>query len=131
MADINRSSEHPEHQSKTILIVDDDDGIAEFLVTVLVMEDYRALRARDGLQAQEMVKTLVPDLFLLDYQLPGINGLDLADHLHAIEALKQIPVLLMSANLPKHKREKRSIAFIQKPFEVETLLQTIKQLLDE
>jgi CheY-like chemotaxis protein len=75
------------------------------------------------------VKKLVPDLFLLDYQLPDINGLELADRLQATEALKHIPILLMSANLPKQEAEKRQIAFLEKPFGMDELLQTIEKLL--
>ena len=58
-----------------------------------------------------------PDLFVLDYQLSVMTGLELADRLQTIEALKSIPVLLMSANLPKREVNKHHIAFINKPFE--------------
>ncbi|HEU5374475.1 MAG TPA: response regulator [Ktedonobacteraceae bacterium] len=132
MADIDRSSEHAEDKIKIILVVEDNTGVGEFLVEALKMEaHYQALLATDGAQALEMVKTLTPDLFVLDYQLPVMTGLELADRLQTIEALKPIPVLLMSANLPKRELDKRHIAFINKPFELEKLLQAIEKLVAE
>jgi CheY-like chemotaxis protein len=63
---------------------------------------------------------------MLDYQLPGINDLELAARLHAAEALKSVPIPLMSANFPTQELERHSIAPVEKPFAVETLLQTIE-----
>lgn len=42
-----------------------------------------------------MAKTVMPDLFVLDYQLPGIDGLELVDRFQAVEALRQVPILFM------------------------------------
>jgi len=129
MADTDRDSEHPEPKLKTILVVEDDEGVGEFLVTALTMEaNYRALLATDGVQALEMVKTLIPDLFVLDYQLPGIDGLELADRLQTIDALKHVPVLLMSANLSKREVDKHHAAFLEKPFELDELLRAVEKL---
>jgi len=132
MANTDRSSEHAEDKVKTILVVDDDPGVGEFLVDALKMEElYRPLLATDGIEALELVKTLVPSLFVLDYQLPGMNGLELAERLHASEELKQIPVLLMSANIPKRELEQRQITSIDKPFELDELLDVIAKLVVE
>lgn len=133
MVDSTESSETSDPHVKTILIVDDDDGIGEFLVTALTMEaNYRALLMPNAAQALETVKTLIPNLFILDYQLPGINGLALADQLRVIDVLKHTPILLMSANPPQQgELERRSLAFIEKPFELDALLQEVEHLLGE
>ena len=132
MANPVDASEQQEQKTKTILIVEDDTAVGEFFVYALRTETpYQALLATDGLQALEMVKILAPDLFVLDYQLPRMNGLELADRLLATEELKHIPILLMSANIPKQELEKRHLPFIAKPFELEELFQVIAKLLAE
>lgn len=130
MAHTNRSSEDQKPKIKVILVIEDDADIGAFLAEALKMETpYQALCVADATAALETLKTVVPDLFLLDYHLPGIDGLELAERFHATETLKHIPILLMSANLPKSELEKRHITFIAKPFDVNALFQIIETLL--
>ncbi len=132
MGEIDHSSEDQEPKVKTVLVVDDDEAIGEFIVEALKLEtSYRPLRASNGREALEMIKTLVPDLIVLDYQLPGINGLELAERLSAIKTLAHIPILLMSANVPQRKLEKHSLASIEKPFSLDELIQAIEKLVAE
>lgn len=117
---------------KTILVVEDDAEIGEFFVQALQQETaYQTVLATDGFQAFKIVRTLKPDLFVLDYFLPSFNGLELYDQLQTEEAFKTIPTLLMSAHMPPGELERRHIYFIRKPFELEELLHTIEQLLAE
>jgi CheY-like chemotaxis protein len=121
-----------EESIKTILVVEDDADVGEFLVQIFNDQTpYQALLAPDGFQALKMVKTLKPDLFVLDYQLPGMDGLELHDHLHDTEELQHIPTLFMSASMPAIEAEKRHASFVKKPFEFEEMLEVIKQLLTE
>lgn len=115
VAAILHSTENQEHKTKTILVVEDETAIGEFIVALLRMETpYQAFSATDARQALERMKTVIPDLFLIDYWLPDMNGLELLDRLHGSEALKHIPILLMSANPPKQELKKRHLTFIQK-----------------
>jgi CheY-like chemotaxis protein len=117
---------------KTILIVEDDADIGEFLVQALAAETaYHILLAANGVQAIKDANTLMPDLLILDYQLPQMNGLELYDHLHAQEAFQHIPALFMSANVPLNEIEKRHARLLKKPFELDELLQMIQVILDE
>jgi CheY-like chemotaxis protein len=132
MAETDHSSEDQEPKVITVLVVDDDEAIGEFIVEALKLEtSYRPLRASNGSEALEMIKTLVPDLIVLDYHLPGINGLELGDRLHAIKTLTHIPILLMSANVPQRELEKHSFAAIEKPFGLDELMQAIEKLVAE
>ena len=133
MTDTDPDSAPSESHVHTILVVEDDEAIGDFIVTGLILEapSYRALLVSDAAQALEMVGTIIPDLVVLDYHLPGINGLELADRLRAIDVLKPLPILLMSANPPKQELKKRQIAFIEKPFELANLFQAIEKLLAE
>jgi CheY-like chemotaxis protein len=68
-------------------------------------------------------------MILLDYLLPHMNGLDLYDYLHAHKPLKDIPVIMISANLPQKEVNRRHLIGLQKPFELDDLLTTIKNIL--
>ncbi len=124
-----------EHQEKTILIVEDDEDLGTLILEALQQEsfytgmNYRTLLAIDGREALEIVEETCPDLFLLDYYLPRMNGLDLYDRLHAMETLSQVPTIFMSANPPFRELKKRDLLSIRKPFNLRELLHTIEQVL--
>lgn len=115
---------------KTVLVVEDDTGIGTFLVQAIQQEThYQALLVTDGLQALKVVSNIKPELFILDYQLPRMNGIELYDRLHAIPGMESIPAIIVSARLPRHDIEKRQIIGISKPLELDDFLQTIEHLL--
>ncbi len=69
---------------KPILIVEDDTAIGSFLIEAIEQETvHQALLATDGYEALQIVDDIKPGLFLIDYSLPYLNGLELYDHLHA------------------------------------------------
>jgi DNA-binding response OmpR family regulator len=115
---------------KTVLVVEDDTGIGTFLVQAILQETHhQALLVTDGFQAMKTVTNIKPSLFILDYQLPRMNGLELYDHLHATKGLEHIPALIISARLPRHEIEKRKLASMSKPLELDDFLQAIEKLL--
>src|SRR5215467_7542846 len=85
--------------SNTILLVEDDPSIRSVLVEAIALETpYRAVVASDGNSALHLVQHSSPCLFVLDYGLPGMNGIELYDRLHSIQALATIPAVLITAN---------------------------------
>ncbi len=115
---------------KTILVVEDDTSIGEFLVQLLVQETpYRALLVTDGFQALDIIRNIKPDLLILDYRLQKMTGVDLYDRLHTMSGLEDIPGIMISANLPKDELQKRTLVGISKPFELSDLLGTVDKLL--
>jgi len=66
---------------------------------------------------------------VLDYLLPGINGVQLSDRIRADNALQTIPILMISAALPSHELEQRGIIGLHKPFEVDEFLHTTRDLI--
>ena len=124
------ASEESAPPVKTILIVEDDDDVGLFLVQAIQQETpYHPILARDGKQALQRVMSLKPDLFLFDYLLPEINGMELYDRMHRVEELKEVPILFMTANFPFQTVKNRNFSFIKKPFELDELLQTLDNLL--
>ena len=117
---------------KTILVVEDDRSIASFIVEAIKQEtSYQALFAFDGHHALKLLYDLKPDLVLLDYNLPRMNGLDLYDHIHAIKELEHIPALLISARPPLEEAKKRKLTCLKKPVALDELLQAIEKLLTQ
>jgi CheY-like chemotaxis protein len=67
---------------------------------------------------------------MLDYQLPGINGLELFDRLHVMQGLEAVPALMFSANaLPQKALQERHITSLMKPFDLDDLLKMVEKLL--
>ena len=86
-------------RAKSILIVEDDAGIRDTLGEVFQEETiHQVLLAEDGETALDILQTARPKLFLLDYKLPGMNGLELFDCIRRIKGYEQTPVVLMSAS---------------------------------
>lgn len=126
--DLFLRGKHPNIQ--TILVIEDDYTIGRLLMDIINEETpYRAFLASHGEQALQFVRSLKPDLFLLDYQLPHMNGLELYDTLHAMKGFTEIPALFMSVDAPIKELEKRHVCLMRKPFEIEDLLNTVKLLL--
>ncbi|GHO60702.1 response regulator [Ktedonobacter robiniae] len=115
---------------KSILIVEDDPVLGNLLLETFQDETtYQGYLASSGESALNMLSTITPALFLFDYHLPGMNGLELADHLRRRERGKQCPILLMSADLPQGNGALDHLRTLQKPFDLEALLQLIAELL--
>src|SRR5260221_12519499 len=82
--------------TKTILVVEDNLAIASFLVAAIEQETpYRAIMATDSNAALELVGHFIPNLLLLDYRLPGMNGIELYDRL---KGRAPIPRILSTAS---------------------------------
>ncbi len=122
--------EDSKRMSKVTLIVEDDASIGEVLVYAISQATpYEAISALDGFEALEIIKGIKPDLFILDYQLPKMNGIELYDLLQAMQGLAHIPTIIMSANLPEAAIRQRKLIGIKKPFELDELLDTIEKLI--
>ncbi len=116
---------------KTILIVEDDVHIGEFLERAIAEETpFKPLVVSDGFEALKVTLDLKPNLFLLDYQLPRMHGIELYDQLHAMKEFQDIPAIIISAHLPKRALDIRSLVGLRKPLELSELLKTIQALLE-
>ncbi len=86
---------------KTILVVEDDADIGSFIVQAIHQEtSHNALLVTDGFQALKAIHNLKTDLFIIDYQLPYMNGIELYDQLIDIEHQKTRPTIMISARFP-------------------------------
>ncbi len=117
---------------KTVMIVEDDEDIGRFIIQAIQQETlYQAVLASDGFQALKMLRTLKPDLLILDYSLPGMNGLEVYDTIHTDKALENLPVLMVTAEAPRIQKEvqARQLSLLQKPFDLAELFAAIDGIL--
>lgn len=123
---------HHQSQVKMILVVEDDEAIGHVIQQVLLFETpYKVALATDALQALRMARQITPQLFLMDYQLPSMNGLELAKRLLEQPDMKETPVILMSAYMPDMIHQPHSFDFLKKPFELDELLRLVRKYLEE
>ncbi|MFL5628174.1 MAG: response regulator [Ktedonobacteraceae bacterium] len=113
-----------------ILVVEDDMGIASFLLEALsLVMPYEIVLEADSLRALQIAKEVNPILFLFNYNLPHMNGIELYDRLHAMPGLEYVPAIIISAHLPEQAVQQRNIIGLSKPFSLKQLLGTVEQLL--
>lgn len=115
---------------RTLLVVDDEVGITEALNDLLSEEGFHVLVAPNGRVALERLAEKRPDLILLDYMMPVMDGREVLLALQRDEATRDIPVLLMSA-VPRSSLplECKPTAFLRKPFTIDRLLTEVGRLL--
>jgi len=117
-------------EHRNILIVDDEPAAIRFLSEILKKEGYKVRIALDAKAAIETIKTKLPDLILLDVNLPDMNGFEVCQQLKASELYEKIPVIFLSAQgdtVDKVKGFKvGGIDYITKPFSLEEVLVRVK-----
>ena len=114
-----------------ILLADDDADVQEIAKVILTKEGYEAIIAKDGNEALDLAKANNPDLIILDYLMPGLDGLEVCRALKKEEALKNIPVLIITAHAGEKERslDAGAVDFLTKPVEKADLLHRIKSVL--
>jgi CheY-like chemotaxis protein len=115
---------------KLVLIVDDDDDIREVAAAALELVDgFRVETAASGLDAIRQAEDLRPDVILLDVMMPGMDGLETAVRLKAVDRTSNIPVILLTAHVDGETPAKTVAGVIAKPFDPMRLGTEISRLL--
>ena len=126
----NENNQNLENIQKTILLVEDDSIISELLIQMITQETYyKVFSVPDGLEALDFVKNIKPQLLILDYWLPFMQGIELYDRLHNTEGLEEVPAIMLSVNAPVKEINQRHMIYIKKPFDMPKLLDTIHRLI--
>jgi len=113
-------------RSSSILIVEDDENIGEFLQQAIdEYTPYQTTVVHDGFDALETAMQIKPCLLLLDYKLPGLNGLEIYDHLQGMEETRGVPTIMMSASLPVEELKQRGIYQLRKPMDIGNVIRMI------
>ncbi len=112
-----------------IMVVDDSLTVRKITGRLLSREGYRVLTARDGVEALELLAESVPDVMLVDVEMPRMDGFDLTRNVRADARLKGVPIIMItSRTADKHRSYASELGvnvFLGKPYQEEALLQHI------
>ena len=117
--------------AKKVLIVEDNELNMKLFHDLLDSQGYQTLQTREGLQAMALARQHMPDLILMDIQLPEISGLEVTKWLKDDEVLAHIPVIAVTAFAMKGDEERirqgGCEAYISKPISVMHFLETVRK----
>ncbi|MBN2406449.1 MAG: response regulator [Elusimicrobia bacterium] len=117
---------------KRILVIDDDDTLAEVLKIRLQMQGYEVMVATNGKDGMRQVRQERPDLVILDITLPDVDGFYLCELLKNNPETQDIPVIMLTGRDMGHDfdmaMEKKADWYIVKPFDDAHLTKTIENL---
>jgi two-component system cell cycle response regulator DivK len=120
---------------KTILYVEDNEYNLKIVRQLLSRTSYRLIEAMDGEQGVATARASLPDLILMDIQLPKISGLDATRELRADPKTAHIPIVTITSFALSGDSEKAkeagATAYLAKPYSPRELLQLIRQLAPE
>ena len=124
---------HPSNKKK-ILIVEDNELNMRLFNDLLEAQGYEIIQARQGIEALKQARQHLPDLILMDIQLPEISGLEVTKWIKEDEKLKTIPVIAVTAFAMKGDeqriRESGCEGYIAKPISIGSFLETVKKQLE-
>ena len=121
---------HSLKSRKRVLEVDDDPDIREMVSKLLLSEGYEVVSAVHGQDALEKMEGgFRPDVILLDLMMPVLNGFDVLRVMRRTPRWSSIPVVIVSANQGLDLVVRGTAAIISKPFDLDVLLNTLRQLL--
>ncbi|MCG8419343.1 MAG: response regulator [Proteobacteria bacterium] len=119
---------------KLILIVDDSSTVRHQLRTVLEDDGFRVIEADSGETGVKKAREHEADLFIIDVNMPGIDGLEMLSEIRALSQHARTPAFILttesSATLIKRGKQIGATAWIVKPFKPEILLKGVRKVLE-
>jgi len=114
----------------TVMVVDDSLTVRKITSRLLEREGYRVVTAKDGVDALEQLVETMPDVMLLDIEMPRMDGYDLTRNIRADDRLRPLPIIMITSRMAdKHRNYAFEIGvnhYLGKPYNEEELLGLIK-----
>lgn len=118
---------------RNILIIEDEKPIRTMLRYALEMSEFQVLEAGDAKQAQKLLEKTLPDLIVLDWMLPSMNGIEFTKILKKDEMTRDIPIIILTAKAQEDSKikglEVGADDYVVKPFSPRELIARIKAVL--
>jgi len=115
----------------TVMVVDDSLTVRKITGRLLAREGYQVLTAKDGVDALEQMLDVIPDVLLVDIEMPRMDGFDLTRNVRADAKLKNIPIIMItSRTADKHRNYAFEIGvnnYLGKPYQEDELLTLIRE----
>jgi two-component system cell cycle response regulator DivK len=118
---------------RKVLIIEDNEQNMYMLTYLLESENYEVIQAYNGITGIDAAKNHLPDLILLDIQLPGMDGYTVAVKIKEIEELKNLPIIAVTSYAMPGDREKAiesgAVGYIEKPINPDTFISQMESFL--
>jgi chemosensory pili system protein ChpA (sensor histidine kinase/response regulator) len=118
----------------TIMVVDDSITIRKVTERMPMRYGMEVILAKDGVDATNLLQDVVPDLMLLDIEMPRMDGFEVASFVRNDERLKKLPIIMITSRTgSKHKEKAMEIGvnqYLGKPFQEDDLVTNINQILN-
>src|SRR5690348_8773652 len=113
--------------SKTVLVIDDDEGLQGTLENILIDEGYDVVVAEDGLVALDKMANTTPHLILLDLMMPRMDGFTFAAELERRRLRPGIPIIVLTADGRARQKAAQvgAESYLEKPFDLDVLLDEV------
>jgi len=115
--------------NKIILYIDDDENNLKLVKKLLENAGYNFVGASNGIEGIDIAVQTMPDLILMDMNMPGLDGYEAATRLNSMAEFSNIPIVAVTANVLNGDRERSLIAgckgYIPKPIDIDTFIETI------
>lgn len=123
------AAEHMQRErTSTVLVIDDEDYVADMLASALEIEGYTVHLAYNGRDGLALAQTLRVDLVIIDIMMPYMNGITLIDELRQLDHTLHVPIILISAGA-RPRQQTPGVRFLPKPFDLNNMLDLIQTTL--
>ncbi len=118
---------------KKIMVVDDEEALLELVKAIMEQEGYEVITAMNGEEALEKLKTVKPDLILLDMMMPGMSGREVCEKIRENPKTKNLKIVFLTvakfSEAGKDILKKMKVLdYITKPFDNEGLVRRVKKI---
>lgn len=118
---------------KTVMVVDDSVTVRKVTSRFLEREGFRVITAKDGVEALQVLQDHMPDVMLLDIEMPRMDGFEVAKNIRTSSRLKDLPIIMITSRTgEKHRERAFSLGvnkYLGKPYQEDLLLSNIQELL--
>lgn len=124
----------PVETAKTVMVVDDSVTVRKVTTRFLEREGFDVITAKDGVDALNVLQDTMPDLMLLDIEMPRMDGFEVARNVRSTSRWSHLPIIMITSRTgEKHREHAYSLGvdnYLGKPYQEDILLDAIKQLID-
>lgn len=130
-----RVIESPKKVGVTVMVVDDSITVRRVTTRLLERHDMEVVTAKDGVEALAMLEDSVPDVMLLDIEMPRMDGYEVASFMRGDDRFKDVPILMITSRSgAKHRERAEAIGvdrYLGKPYQESELLANISEVLED
>lgn len=122
-----------EREVQTVMVVDDSVTVRKVTTRFLEREGFNVITAKDGVDALRVLQDEIPDVMLLDIEMPRMDGFEVAKNIRSSQRWRDIPIIMITSRTgDKHREHALSLGvnkYLGKPYQEDVLLESIVELI--